>query len=83
MTTRNVLDVLQGEYKLDCGGKDIGNKLSSLHRVGKVARLALSIDGGNKRVSEVCWCLSDIAAELYKNNVFGIFEDEEENVQHL
>ena len=83
MTTRNVLDVLQGEYKLDCGGKDIGNKLSSLHRVGKVARLALSIDGGNKRVSEVCWCLSDIAAELYKNNVFGIFEDEENNVHHL
>tara|TARA_R100001509_G_C4825601_1_gene201399 strand:+ start:191 stop:868 length:678 start_codon:yes stop_codon:yes gene_type:complete len=83
MTTRNVLNELQGEYRLDCGGRDIGNKLSGLHKAGKVARLALHIDGSNKRVSEVCWCISDIASELYKNNVFGIFEDEEDNVHHL
>ena len=87
MTTRDVIDALQEKYK-DAGqahftGTNIGNKLSSLHRVGKVARLALSVDGGNKRVSEVCWCLSDIATELYRNNVFGIFEDEENNVHHL
>ena len=83
MTTRNVLEELQETYKVDCGGRDIGNKLMALHRIGKVARLSLHIDGSNKRVSEVCWCISDIASELYKNNVFGIFEDDEENVQHL
>ena len=83
MTTRNVLNELQDVYKVDCGGRDIGNKLMALHRIGKVARLSLHIDGSNKRVSEVCWCISDIASELYKNNVFGIFEDEEDNVQHL
>ena len=45
MTTRDVIDALQEKYK-DAGqahftGTNIGNKLSSLHRVGKVARLAL------------------------------------------
>jgi len=80
MTTRNVLDELQEIYKVDCGGRDIGNKLMALHRTGKVARLVLSTDGSHKRISQCCWCYANIAVELYKNNIFGEFEDDEDDL---
>jgi hypothetical protein len=48
---------------------------------GKIAKLSLTVDGKQDKVSKLAWCDRRIAMDIYKKYVLG-YGDEDEKALH-
>ena len=80
-TSLEVLELVEKEYDAIGSNKDMTSKLNGLHQKGKVAKLSLTVDGKQDKVSKLAWCDRRIAIDIYKKYVLG-YKDEDEQDLH-
>ena len=80
-TSFEVMEQVERKYDAIGSNKDITSKLTGLHMKGKIAKLSLTVDGKQDKVSKLAWCDRRIAMDIYKKYVFG-YGDEDDKALH-